>query len=281
MGCCDLVEKDWDEEDYFDEIMIGNWTHCNCDCVYCYTAKDKQFYNTQKTYNILPVIEDMFDKNLIRSGGEISFGGGEPTLLEEFEDLVNIFIDKKLKMRVHSSGIKYSPAIERGLKEDILTLVISIDSGDEKTFKKIKEVQSYNKVVENIKKYQESLDEMHKHNLVVKYIIIPGYNDSIKSIDNFFEMIVQTGVKHVSFDIEILYLQSGKKLSKHIYMLMDYIKYRAKQLDLIYSMYDAANYAEQNRKIPTDEAALAAKHLYRFIFNWHKLLNTMHNIKYR
>ena len=35
----------------------------------------------------------MIEKNILRPGGEVSFGGGEPTIAPEFEDLINLLAE--------------------------------------------------------------------------------------------------------------------------------------------------------------------------------------------
>ncbi|MCD7780254.1 MAG: radical SAM protein, partial [Candidatus Gastranaerophilales bacterium] len=91
-GCVFLEENDWLQEDYIDNIIFDHFTKCNCACSYCYTQEDKKRYNTLKTYNIYPIIKDMFDKNIIRKNGAIGFGGGEPTILPEFDKLISLFL---------------------------------------------------------------------------------------------------------------------------------------------------------------------------------------------
>lgn len=60
----------------------------------------------------------MLEKNILKPGGAIGFGGGEPTILEEFEELISILLDKGFtNIRVPSSGIKYSEIIEKGISK--------------------------------------------------------------------------------------------------------------------------------------------------------------------
>ena len=91
-GCVFLEERDWLQEDYIDCIIFDHFTKCNCNCKYCYTEEDKKMYNKLKTYNIYPIIKEMFDKKIIRKGGAIGFGGGEPTILPEFDKLIGLFL---------------------------------------------------------------------------------------------------------------------------------------------------------------------------------------------
>lgn len=275
-GCYVSEEEDWDDEDYISYINFNHWMKCNSNCIYCYT----QYCDDKTSYNIYPAIKELINKNLFRNTGEITFQGGEPTILEEFDDLINLFLDQKAKIRVHSSGILYSKAIERGLKERLLTVVISPDAGDEEIYEKVKRVHSFKKVCENIQKYSQVIDKNSKHLLQVKYIIIPGYNDSIKSIDNWFKIITQNDIKHIIFDIEFLYQKEHPIMSKHMYMLTDYIKYKAKKLGLVCNLYDSAIYAEKERKIPEYKFLVKFKPLLALCVNYYNFLNKKDNLKY-
>ena len=73
----------------------------------------------------------MVERGDIDPKAVIRFGGGEPTILPEFEALVDYFIEVGRRFFINTSGVRYSPAIERmilrGNADD--RLVISIDSG--------------------------------------------------------------------------------------------------------------------------------------------------------
>ena len=133
-GCVFLEEKDWDEEDYINFLQFNYWIQCNSKCTYCYEVQNKKIFDKIKPYNTVPIIKEMIEKNILRKGGEIAFGGGEPTIAPEFEDLIKLLTESSFRnMRIHSSGIKFSPAIEEAIKKGVLNVVISIDSGCEKT----------------------------------------------------------------------------------------------------------------------------------------------------
>lgn len=275
-GCYVSENEDWDEEDYLSYINFNHWMKCNSNCIYCYT----QYAQDKSSQNIYPAIVELINRKQFRNTGEITFQGGEPTILEEFDDLINLFLDQKSKIRVHSSGILYSKAIERGLKEGLLTVVISPDAGDAETYKKVKRVNSFNKVCENIKKYSDLLDENTKHLLQVKYIIIPGYNDSIKEIDKWLKIVKQANVKNIIFDVEFIYQKNNPVMSKHMYMLMDYIKYSAKKSGLNCSLYDSAIYADKLRTIPEYNLLLQFKPVLELCVEFYKLKSRKSNIKY-
>ena len=91
--CVFLRKDNWEEGNHIKSVIFDHFTRCNCDCVYCYTHDDKYKYNTLKSYNVMPIIRDMVERGIFVPGGQIGFGGGEPTMLEEFEELINYLLD--------------------------------------------------------------------------------------------------------------------------------------------------------------------------------------------
>ena len=220
-GCYYLKEQEWNEGDYIDEVLIGHFTHCNCNCIYCYTEKDKKFFNTNKTYNIYPVMKDMIEKGVLSKNSTITFGGGEPTILQEFEELVNMLLDYDVyNIRIHSDGIKYSPAIEKGLQLGKITLITSVDSSSPNIYEEVKQVQCYDKVWENLKKYAKA-----KNGLIrTKYVLIPGVNDSLKEVKNWLQKTYDAGVRHIAFDIEDNWFKARRdNIPQYIYVIFDFV----------------------------------------------------------
>lgn len=219
-GCYYLTKQKWNQNDYFDEVLIGHWTHCNCRCSYCYTEADKEFFNSRQSYNILPVIKDMIAQKALNPDGIITFGGGEPTILEEFEELVYLLLDYDMKnIRIHSSGIKYSPAIAKGLEMGKITLITSLDSCSPELYEKIKQVPCYERVWENLKKYAQT-----KGLIRTKYVIIPGVNDNLEEIKNWMTKTYESGINDIAYDIEDNWFKSNRnQIPQHIYDLTDFI----------------------------------------------------------
>lgn len=220
-GCYYLKEQEWNSENYIDEVLIGHFTHCNCNCIYCYTEKDKKFFNSNRTYNIYPVIKDMIDKGVLSKNATVTFGGGEPTILQEFEELVYLLLDYDVyNIRIHSDGIKYSPAIEKGLKLGKITLITSLDSGSKEVYEKIKQVPCCDKVWQNMAKYAKT-----KNGLIrTKYVLIPGVNDSLSEVKNFLKKTYEAGVRNIAFDIEDTWFKEHRdNIPQYIYVICDFV----------------------------------------------------------
>ena len=254
-GCFNLYEKDWDEDEhYFNYLHFNHWTHCNCKCIYCFTDYNKEFYNTQPHYNVLPIIQDMFDKNLFRPGGEITFAGGEPTILEEFEDLLDLLVEHKdvvPKVIIHTSGIKYSPAIARGIQAGKVDVVVSMDSGSSETFKIIKNVNAYEKVVENTRKYAEAELIENPPLVGTKFILMPNINDNIEEAEKWLSVTKECGARSIVVDIEHQWFRVQREKSafpQHGRDVLHYILQRAEELELQVTLYNSARYFIENEQ---------------------------------
>lgn len=249
-GCIFLKEREWDDEDYINYMVFNHWTQCNCKCKYCFTNGQSDYFNTRKNYNIYPVIKKLADMGKIRGGGEIGFGGGEPALLPEFEPMVNLLLDCGCdNIRVHSSGVKYSKAIERGLTEGKLTLVVSVDSGFEETYINIKQVNHFKKVWENLAEYASHQGE-NKYKAKTKYIIYPGYNDNKKEFDKFLELTLNAGIKSMVLDVEGGWYEQNKyNVPDYIYELLDYASDKTKEADMKFvEYYDRASHMRTHKE---------------------------------
>lgn len=226
-GCYYLKEQDWNIENYIDEVLIGHFTHCNCNCIYCYTEKDKKFFNANKTYNIYPVVKDMIERKVLSKNATITFGGGEPTILQEFEELVYLLLDYDVyNIRIHSDGIRYSPAIEKGLKLGKITLITSVDSSSRKIYEQIKQVPCHDKVWQNLEKYAKA-----KNGLIrTKYVLVPGINDSLTEVKNWLQKTYNAGIHDIAFDIEDNWFKSRRNnIPQYIYVIFDFVSECYKQ----------------------------------------------------
>jgi len=250
-GCYYLKVQDWNEADYIDEVLIGHFTHCNCNCIYCYTEKDKKFFNTNKTYNIYPVMKDMIEKGILSKKATITFGGGEPTILQEFEELVYLLLDYDVyNIRIHSDGIKYSPAIEKGLQLGKITLITSVDSSSQAVYEEVKQVQCFEQVWKNLKRYAKA-----KNGLIrTKYVLIPGVNDSLKEVKNWMQKTHEAGIKHIAFDIEDNWFKSRRNnIPQYIYVIFDFVndcyrQYKLESCELYERAYNLKSDRENNHK---------------------------------
>lgn len=248
-GCIYFEEKNWpDDHTKISMINLDYWTKCNSKCSYCHTMLDKERYNKFKNYNFLPILKDMIKRDILRSNGHVSFGGGEVTLLREFDKLLNIFIDKGFPLtRIHSSCIKYSRAVEKGLKKGCVDLIVSVDAGSKQMHEKIKQVKSYDKVWKNLKRYASHQKDPYA--VKTKYIVIPGENDSFEEIELWLKKTKENGINIVFLEIESKWFYARREnVPDEIFELFNRTKEKAESIGLKYVLYERAEHMMTYRK---------------------------------
>lgn len=240
IGCSFLEYKKWDGGNYIENMYISHWTKCNSKCIYCYERRNPDEFSKAENYKVLPFIKELHEKGILIPGGMIYFGGGEPLILDEFEDIITYFLDNFYwGIRVHSSGIKYSPAMARAIEEVRGYMIISVDAGSRDVYKKIKQVDCYDIVRENIRKY--TLKTNYKGRFLVsgKYIIIPGINDNKEEIEKWLQANYKAGLWTTAIDIEEnWYLKNKNNIPEYIFDLIKYAKKRSDELHTNFEMYE-------------------------------------------
>lgn len=239
IGCTGVSEKEWDTENYIDYILFTPWLECNSECVYCGAAREKEHIakNTSK-YNTLNIVKDMIDKGILIKNSILDFAGGEPTMYEHFEELLDLFVDNGYRTSViHTNAIKYNQAIEKGMKKGVVHLLVSIDAGSKAVHRKIKGVDSYNTVWANLKKYSEAQTDGIK-NIKTKYIVVPGINDNREEIDLWLQKSSEIGVKSVVLNLDYNWLLGNiSNIPLPLYELIDYTKTQAAKLNMDCELY--------------------------------------------
>ncbi len=258
-GCFNLVHRGWDDnQQYINYIHFNHWTHCNSDCIYCYTSWDKKNFQKRPHYKVMPMLKDLFKKKLFHPDGEITFAGGEPTILNEFEDIINILLKNNVnRITVHSSGIKHSKAIEKAIKEGKLSVCLSADAGSRDTYLAIKRVDKFDKFWQNVEKYSEVQPKDKNWLVETKFIIIPNINDNKEEIEKWFSLNMVYGVKSIVVDVENVYCQEKREenneIPEYLIDLCKYVIQRANELDFNLIQYNNFRYIAEMHNLEQGE----------------------------
>lgn len=252
VGCEFLYEGTWDTKDYINELLITHWIDCNSNCSYCPVVNDEELKGATKFYNIVPALKDAIKKKVIKKDALINLAGGESTIHPEFEELLNLLIKNKFtNVVLNTSAIKYSKAIENGIKTGNLKIVVSVDSGTKETHEKIKRVPSYEQVWENLEKYAEAQKLTVKKDLIrTKYIVVPGENDTKEEVDAFIQKNVNANIKSIAINVEIYWYQENyEKENIRLKELLEYMKEQASLKGISCKLYPQADWIiEKNTK---------------------------------
>ena len=165
---------------------------CNSNCIYCpLDCKSEDI-----KYRLLPILKNMVEDQLINDACLFNWGGGEPTICSEFEQIAEFLHSKYLRQAINSSGIVFSQTILEGLKDGSMSVQISPDSGTKETYTKIKRQSNFDLVWENIKKYA-----LYPDMLFVKYIFFAPSANEI-DVREFIKRCIDAGVKIIVIDCE-------------------------------------------------------------------------------
>ncbi|MDL2268096.1 radical SAM protein [Desulfovibrio sp. OttesenSCG-928-G15] len=233
--CPFIVEKDEElhpsivENLQFKAIAINHHRNiCNCRCVYC------PFWDVPKEQKtpprpILPLIQGLVRDHVVEANCLIAWGGGESTLLREFEDAGRWILDKGFRQYVHSNVMRFSPIVATILGQGRGKLNLSLDSWDQESYRQIKGVDGWDKVVATLGKYLRAAK--NPEDVEVKYIIFKQ-NWALESLELFLTGCVNMGVKKVQYSFNGFDISTGRC---ELEMLQGaaYFRHRARELQLV------------------------------------------------
>ena len=234
VNCDNFVEDDWDDNINLIYLSIFHWLHCNCSCVYCFQDEERKALGgysdkveKSQYYDAYPVLKYMQDNNLLQKGKlHVYFGGGEPTVLKELPDLIALVNETGFESsEIMSSGIKYSEDIQKLLQNKSSVFMVTIAAGSRDIYKKIKRRDKFEQVKNNLKKYLQNTS--YPENIVIRYLIYEGINDTEKDIKDWVDMCEEIGAQTIEITFEFCKSfseKSGQPYSPHLDTLIDFYK---------------------------------------------------------
>ncbi len=258
-NCQQIEDKEFTDDRKIHYILLSPWQICNSDCIYCLGHEKprfklspgyKEFYKQyEEPYDMLEIIKDMIRNNVLDPDAEIDFAGGEPTLYPKFNNIINFLIDNNYKnIIIHTNNIQYSKAIERGIKENAISLMISIDAGTKKCHEKVKGVKSFDKVWHNFKKYSLAKNSNYSMRLCTKYVIVPNVNDNKQELEEFIIQSKNNGATQVALNVYNQLLNDmnyEENLLNHLASLADFWIEKAKENKLDYMLFPNISFVYQ------------------------------------
>lgn len=145
---------------------IQFYTQCNEKCSYCCYARENNLIKPQ--YNILDVLEMFRERDRLRGNQDIGFSGGEPTLLKNFDKILDYFDKYNLGFAtVYTNASIYSQKLFDLLSQDKIALTVSLDTGMCSTYCRIRGKNFLPRVWENLVRYRNS----GTTHLQLKYVV--------------------------------------------------------------------------------------------------------------
>lgn len=214
-GCNELIDTADFTDAYFKIRAVTFNQHryrCNCKCVYCKLWNNER--RSEKTYSVLPAITSLLNEpGVLAKDAWFHWGGGEPVILPEFDEACSLISTNNHEQYIHSSGLKFSPAIANILSKGLGRINISLDSGSPEVYQKVKGLPGFEKVTENIKKYMDAA--ISPFQVCLKYIIFEPTN-GIPEITRFFALCNSLGIKEVNRSFDFRDVNKGQVSEKSL-----------------------------------------------------------------
>ena len=127
-NCPELVETDAlpGSNGQFRAVSINMHRYfCNCKCTYCSLWKHPQ---KGPGYEVLPGLKSLYEQNALQGNCFVSWGGGEPSILPQFDETSSWVMGKGFFQQIHTNALRFSPAIAEILSENKGRISVSLDN---------------------------------------------------------------------------------------------------------------------------------------------------------
>lgn len=171
---------------------------CQCNCIYCDIRKNNKMMKFDNKYldnyySLFDTLKFMKEKGYISPKALWQVSCGEISIHPLKKEIIEIV--KKENVIFYTNCILFDKNIANILKNNKKAFInFSIDSGTPDTWKKVKGLNNYYKVLDNLKKY---IEYSSPEQIYLKYIILPNINNDDKNYYGLVEIMKKIKLTHI------------------------------------------------------------------------------------
>lgn len=189
---------------------------CNYKCEYC-SAHQPALKNYDDKFSLVPYLTELEKHGMINDVFSVLFAVGEPTLNEKRFALYEHCREKQYFLDVFSNCSVFDEKLFELAHTSPVIVRKSFDAGTAATYRKIKGVDRYEKMLENVRRYLQA----PYLGLNPKYLFVPGVNDDEEDVMNFVQMCRGLNIDFVTPVFSILDNQfSGSAHTREMFKLL-------------------------------------------------------------
>ena len=121
-----------------------------------------------------------------------------------------------LAYKVNSCLLTYDGHLAELMRQGMAYVIWSLDAGTRETYRKIKQIDAFENVMKNIRRYIEQ-DAYGGKLIVAKYLIVKGINDNDEEFDAFLKVVTSLGLKFISLSFDF-YVKADQSDLEFIWM---------------------------------------------------------------
>lgn len=175
---------------------------CQCRCFYC--EIDKVFENSsavekgyEKTFEFLEFVDKF---GIIHPNAAWQVSSGEITIHPYRERIFSLVGGHACMF--YTNGFRFDQGIAEILhKNPHARVEISIDSGTAPTWQKVKGVDNFGTVLQNLAGYKKAAAGSGQ--MMMKYIVLPGVNDNDEDFCSVIEIMKRLEISHLSISLDL------------------------------------------------------------------------------
>lgn len=201
--CPNVVLKPLEEVrfDKLGKVNVGHFTQCHLRCAYCAYTQHNLF--VPPLYDAYAVLQCFKPEDALDRGQTwVDLNGGEPYMLKNFDEYLNLFRHLNCRVSLFTSAAKFVPRVVEGMLDGTITSIISsLDAGTPETFRVLKKRDFYARTVENLRKYQDAVEKGGRSSVKVKYVF-HDLNCSDADIAGFVEAMKYVRPKEIWLNVD-------------------------------------------------------------------------------
>jgi len=199
--CADYSLGDWKNSYLISYINLSMYpAPCQCKCSYCTVCKD--YFNTGNTADVAECYEKVFDTlkhaleiGIIAPKAHWQVSTGEIAIHPYRQRIFDIVQNRTVTFYTNCFIFDSHIAANLAANPDS-TINLSIDSGSRETWRKVKGVDNFREIIENLAKYRNSSSRPGQ--ITLKYIVLPGVNDNHDDYAAVIDLMKGLGTTHLT-----------------------------------------------------------------------------------
>lgn len=168
-------------------------SRCNQNCLHC--EHDKNRKNPIDT--TLDEFKDFYE--LMKPLYITLNGYGEPLMCKDLPDIISYARDKGTQVNTTTNGILLKKYAQPLIDSRINLINVSLDAASDETYSKIRGINTFDKVVENIKYFNQLRKENNSDTLLRLSIVIQQSN--MKELEEFAKLSNELGADSIIFQL--------------------------------------------------------------------------------
>jgi pyruvate-formate lyase-activating enzyme len=200
---CECLKYGYYASDYMIKyINFMGEGKCNINCSYC---SDRKYIVLPDSFvkNLPELVDNLEKLALTDKDTKIAFARGELCVQPDLRDIIKVL--RRYESVVYTNATVFNQDLCDLIRDGMSSVNVSLDSGTRDTYAKIKDIDAFDRVCENIKKYSVS-----EHSVHLKYVCLPQINDNKEDADGFVKICAEMKPYNISLSREYFKIKFGE-----------------------------------------------------------------------